>query len=489
MGKSLYLECYSGISGDMTVAALLDLGADQKVLEEVLKSLFVQGFEIKVSRVKKSGIDACDFDVILDKEIDGHDHDMEYLHGHVHGSAEPEASHTHGAAGHSHDEASHTHGAAGHSHDEASHTHGAAGHSHSHHHHRGMNEIRQIINGAKMTDTARKTALAIFEILAKAEAKAHNVPVEEVHFHEVGAVDSIVDILSVAVCLDNLGITEVIVPVLYEGTGTIRCQHGILPVPVPAVTNIVQQCGLDLKITQVQGELVTPTGAAIVAAVRTSNKLPEKFVIEKTGIGAGKRTYECPGILRAMLIHAEKGRVPEEENLKKKNESLSKKNAEAISLENAAGTTDSTDFADYIYKLETNIDDCSGEVLGFVMEKLFEAGARDVHYTPVYMKKNRPAWLLTVICREEDIPGMEALIFAETTSIGIRRIRMERTILPRKKIKVMIPFGEVEVKICGPQGAEKCYPEYESLAKICRKTGISYGEAYQMAMEAGKNLE
>ena len=457
MGKSLYLECYSGISGDMTVAALLDLGADQKVLEEVLKSLFVQGFEIKVSRVKKSGIDACDFDVILDNEIDGHDHDMEYLHGHVHGSAEPEASHTHGAAGH------------------------------SHHHHRGMNEIRQIIDGAKMTDTARKTALAIFEILAKAEAKAHNVPVEEVHFHEVGAVDSIVDILSVAVCLDNLGITEVIVPILYEGTGTIRCQHGILPVPVPAVTNIVQQCGLDLKITQVQGELVTPTGAAIVAAVRTSNKLPENFVIEKTGIGAGKRTYDCPGILRAMLIHAEKGRVPEEAN--QKNESLSKKNEEATSLENAAGTTDSTDFADYIYKLETNIDDCSGEVLGFVMEKLFEAGARDVHYTPVYMKKNRPAWLLTVICREEDIPGMEALIFAETTSIGIRRIRMERTILPRKKIKVMIPFGEVEVKICGPQGAEKCYPEYESLAKICRKTGISYGEAYQMAVEAGKNLE
>ena len=474
MGKSLYLECYSGISGDMTVAALLDLGADQKVLEEVLKSLFVQGFEIKVSRVKKSGIDACDFDVILDKEIDGHDHDMEYLYGHVHGSAEPEASHTHGAAGHSHDEASHTHGAAGHSHS---------------HHHCGMNEIRQIIDGAKMTDTARKTALAIFEILAKAEAKAHNVPVEEVHFHEVGAVDSIVDILSVAVCLDNLGITEVIVPVLYEGTGTIRCQHGILPIPVPAVTNIVQQCGLDLKITQVQGELVTPTGAAIVAAVRTSNKLPENFVIEKTGIGAGKRTYECPGILRAMLIHAEKGRVPEEENLKKKNESLSKKNAEAPSLKTAAGITDSIDSIDYIYKLETNIDDCSGEVLGFVMEKLFEAGARDVHYTPVYMKKNRPAWLLTVICREEDIPGMEALIFAETTSIGIRRIKMERTILPRKKIKVMIPFGEVEVKICGPQGAEKCYPEYESLAKICRKTGISYGEAYQMAVEAGKNLE
>ena len=437
MGKSLYLECYSGISGDMTVAALLDLGADQRVLEEVLGSLPVQGFEIKVSRVKKSGIDACDFDVILDKEIDGHDHDMEYLHGQGH---EDVTRHEH-EQGHE---------------DKPSHAHS---HGHSHelsHHHRGMREICQIIEASKMTDGARRTALAIFEILAEAEAKAHNVPIEEVHFHEVGAVDSIVDIVSAAVCLDNLGITEVIVPVLYEGTGTIRCQHGILPVPVPAVTNIVQQYGLELKITPVSGELVTPTGAAIVAAVRTSCKLPENFTIEKTGMGAGKRNYECPGILRAMLINTE---------------------------------VSDSDHSDHIYKLETNIDDCSGEILGFVMERLFEAGARDVHYTPVYMKKNRPAWLLTVICKEEDIQGMEALIFAETTSIGIRRVRMERTILPRKKIKVMIPFGEVEVKICGPEGAQKCYPEYESLAKICRKTGISYSEAYQMAVEAGKNLE
>ena len=439
MGKSLYLECYSGISGDMTVAALLDLGADQRVLEEVLGSLPVQGFEIKVSRVKKSGIDACDFDVILDKEIDGHDHDMEYLHGQGH---EDGTRHEHEHEQEHEDEPSHEH-SHGHSHEMS-------------HHHRGMKEIRQIIEASKMTDRARKTALAIFEILAEAEAKAHNVPVEEVHFHEVGAVDSIVDILSVAVCLDNLGITEVIVPVLYEGTGTIRCQHGILPVPVPAVTNIVQQYGLELKITPVSGELVTPTGAAIVAAVRTSCKLPENFTIEKTGMGAGKRNYECPGILRAMLINTE---------------------------------VSDSDHSDHIYKLETNIDDCSGEILGFVMERLFEAGARDVHYTPVYMKKNRPAWLLTVICKEEDIQGMEALIFAETTSIGIRRVRMERTILPRKKIKVMIPFGEVEVKICGPEGAQKCYPEYESLAKICRKTGISYSEAYQMAVEAGKNLE
>lgn len=239
MGKTLYLECYSGISGDMTVAALLDLGADQKVLEDVLESLPVQGFEIKVNRVMKSGIDACDFDVILNEEIDGHDHDMEYLHGHDH-------SHKHGAEEHNH-QYEHSHEAAeknvavhGHNHGDetAAHTH----EYHRHHKHRGMNEIRQILDDTKMTDSARGIALKIFQILAKAEAKAHNVPVEEVHFHEVGAVDSIVDILSVAVCLDNLGITEVIVPVLCEGMGTVRCQHGILPVPVPAVTHIVQQC-------------------------------------------------------------------------------------------------------------------------------------------------------------------------------------------------------------------------------------------------------
>ena len=379
MGKSLYLECYSGISGDMTVAALLDLGADQKVLEDVLESIPVQGFEIKVSRVTKSGIDACDFDVILDAEIDGHDHDMEYLHGHdhshTHGAEEYNHSHTHEAEEHNH---SHTHMAEEHNH-QYEHSHEAAaknvaahGHDHGdeiaahthephrHHKHRGMNEIRQILADTKMTDSARGIALKIFQILAKAEAKAHNVPVEEVHFHEVGAVDSIVDILSVAVCLDNLGITEVIVPVLCEGMGTVRCQHGILP--------------------------------AIVAAVRTSCKLPETFVIEKIGIGAGKRTYECPGILRAMLIHPEESHKPEKAvGIPAGNESAANETAEIFNREAAAkiqtGVTESTDYADYIYKLETNIDDCSGEVLGFVMEKLFEAGARDVHYTPVYMKK------------------------------------------------------------------------------------------------------
>lgn len=434
MGKTLYLECYSGISGDMTVAALLDLGADQTVLDNVLKSLSVSGFRTKISRVVKSGIDACDFDVVLDKGHENHDHDMEYLHGHHH-------EHTHSYVAES-------------------------AHGHHHHEHRGMKEITHIIEHGAMTENAKKIALKIFGILAEAESKAHNVPVDQVHFHEVGAVDSIVDIVSTAVCLDNLDITDVIVPVLCEGRGTVRCQHGILPIPVPAVANVVSANHLHLKMTEVEGELVTPTGAAIVAAVKTKDKLPETFEIQKIGIGAGKRQYECPGILRAMLISESteqaKGRNPKAENQETK---------------------------DTIIKMETNIDDCSGEVLGFVMERLMKAGARDVHYVPVFMKKSRPAWVLNVICKEEDMETLQNIIFEETTTIGIRYSRMKRTILPRETKTLPTPWGEVQVKVCTLNGKEQLYPEYESVAQLSREKEIPFAEIYRYIVLENKDKE
>lgn len=440
MKNKLYLECTSGISGDMAVAALLDLGASREKLKKVLKSLPVKGFDIKISRVVKSGIDACDFDVVLDEEHENHDHDMGYLHGHEHG-------------GYSYNEARH-----GHEHGEHSHEHGESHshHGHHHHEHRGLNEIMTIIDHADMADRARSYAKKIFTILAEAEAKAHNVPADQVHFHEVGAVDSIVDILSVAVCMDDLDVEEVIIPRLCEGSGTIRCQHGILPVPVPAVSNIVSAHHLKLHITPIQGELVTPTGAAIAAAFITSEKLPEDFTVEKIGIGAGKRQYECPGILRAMLIRE------------------AEKNTEIQKFSDTE--------SDIIIKLESNIDDCSGETLGYVMELLYEAGAREANYMPVFMKKNRPAWLLTVICKEDQVSRMERIIFKETTTIGIRRQKMERTVLKREKRTVVIPLGDVEVKVCIFDGQEYIYPEYESVKKICKKTGVSYREAYHMAV-------
>lgn len=418
MSKTLYLECYSGISGDMTVAALLDLGADREVLKESLKSLPVGGFRTEITRVKKSGLDACDFSVIL--EQDNHDHDMEYLHG-------SEKSYT------GHHEHSH----------EVNHEH-HHGHTHSHEH-RGMKEITEIIQKSEMTVRAKKMAMRVFDILAQAESKAHGVPVEEVHFHEVGAVDSIVDIAAIAICMDNLDISNVIVPVLYEGTGFIRCQHGQIPVPVPAVTHIAETHKLKLKITDIQGELVTPTGAAVVAAFRTSDRLPEDFTMLKTGIGAGKRQYRCPGILRAMLIRE---------------------------------TTD-LQIKDIIWKLETDMDDCGGEIMGHVMNLLMANGAREVHYTPIYTKKNRPAYTLTVICKESEREKLENLIFSETTTIGIRRVEMERTILQREIQKKDTPVGTAIVKACTlPDGNIRYYPEYENVAELAERNQLSFRETY-----------
>lgn len=452
MGKCLYLECNAGISGDMTAAALLDLGADETVLREVLDNIPAKGFDIDIRRVKKAGIDCCDFNVILDEEHENHDHDMEYLHGHEHDHEDEQHDHEHDHEdeqhGHEHDHEDTQHGHE-HDHENEQHDHEHdredEQHGHEHHHeHRSMPEIRRIIEDTQMTEGARRTALRIFEILAEAEAQAHNVSVDEVHFHEVGAIDSIVDIVAVAVCLDNLDITEVIVPKLCEGMGTVRCQHGILSIPVPATANILAKYDIPLEIMDVKGEFVTPTGAAIVAAVSTANKLPKNIKIKQIGMGAGKREYERASILRAMIIDYDR------------------------------------EDQDTIFKLESNIDDCTGEELGFVLDRLFAAGARDVHYIPVYMKKNRPAWQLTVICKKEDIDTLERIIFRDTTTIGIRRVEMERTTLKREQLTLQTAFGPAEVKVCTVDGEKRYYPEYDSVARICREQRASYNEVYQM---------
>ena len=452
---ALYLECYSGISGDMVTAALLDLGADEAVLRKTLASLPLDGFSINISRVKKAGLDACDFDVVLDAEHENHDHDTAYLYGGV-----EECGHTHDVHEHNHDEHDHHHDEDGHEHrhGHCCHDH-AAEHSHDHEHdhaHRGLAEVLDILNKADLTDRARATAVRIFTILGQAEAKAHGATLETVHFHEVGAVDSIVDITAAAVCLDNLGIEDVIVPVLYEGTGSIRCAHGVLPIPVPAVVNIAAAEHLNLHITTARGEYVTPTGAAIAAAIRTSETLPAAFTVEKIGLGAGKREQELPGFVRAMLIHPHSA---------------------------ADG-----DAQDTICKLETNIDDCTGEALGYVMERLMAAGARDVYYTPVYMKKNRPAYLLEVLCLPEDAAAMEQIIFSETTTIGIRRVKMERCVLKRRLRAVQTSLGSVQVKECevpakGDAVHIRCYPEYESVRQLCREQGCNYQDAYRTILK------
>ena len=464
--KTLYLECNTGISGDMTVAALLDLGADSEVLKKTLDSIHDEGFEVKISRVFKAGIDCCDFDVKLDEEHENHDHDMAYLYGD--GAEVHEHEHCchgeHGEHDHEHEHCCHgEHGEHDHQHEHCCHgehgehehehcCHGEhGGHHHHHHHHRTYADIKEILGGLDMTEGAYRLAVKIFDILAAAESKAHNVPINEVHFHEVGALDSIVDIVAAAVCFDNLGITDVIIPKMCEGTGTVRCAHGILPVPVPAVLNIATEAGLPLQIVDRKGELITPTGAAFAAAVMTSNKLPENFIPKKVGYGAGKRAYEIPSMLRAVIV-------------------------EPVEADNDKGT---------IIKLECNIDDCSGEQMGYALERLFDAGARDAHFVPVYMKKNRPGYELVVITDDEHVEKLEEIIFKETTTIGIRKQRMERTMLKRKEEMVDTEYGQIYVKISGNDKIRKVYPEYDSVKAAAERTGASFEGVYQAAKKAG----
>lgn len=462
--SDLYLECNYGISGDMAVAALLDAGADRTALEKALASIPVKGFKTEIKRVEKNGVSCLDFNVILDSEHENHDHDMNYLFGHE------SAEHNHGHGEHFHGHTHHHSEAEEHSHaaqHEIHHgeqvhgeqVHGEQVHGEQvhyelvhHHEHRNLNDVLKIIDKTEMTENARKLAHKIFEIIAQAESKAHSKPVEEVHFHEVGAVDSVVDVIALAVCFDSLHVEKVFVPFLCEGTGTVRCQHGILPVPVPAVANIMQEYYVPLKITGERGEFVTPTGAAFVAAVATEFSLPKNFVLKKIGMGAGKRDYGVPNIVRAMLVETEEKNNPENQ------------------LTSA--------FHDKIIKLETNIDDSTGEALGFVMDELFASGALDVHYLPCFMKKNRPAWLLVVLCRLEDAAKMEKIIFMHTTTIGIRMSQMERTCLARSECSVEV-FGEkAEVKVVDVYGEKRFYPEYERVSRIAQKTKKPFGEVY-----------
>lgn len=384
MNKILYLEGSSGISGDMTVSALLDLGASREKLEKELSKLPLDGYRLVIGRTVKNGIDACAFYVELDE-------------------SKPQPL-------------------------------------------RDFRQIRTLLLESELEEKVKELSLQIFFVLAKAEAKVHGTDLEHVHFHEVGAVDSIVDIVAAAVCYLDLGIPKVAVGTLREGTGTTWCQHGRIPVPVPATAELVRTHGLSMKITDVQGEMITPTGAAI-AAVLQNTLLPESFSIEKIGIGSGEKDFPHANILRAMIIR-------EEDVLR---ETLQ----------------------DQVMVLETNVDDCSGEILGYVQELLMMQGALDAIYRPVVMKKSRPAYQLQVICRKGDQEKLEQLIFRETTTIGIRSYPANRKILERKIEEIETLYGKMKVKICRVDGEERVYPEYEEVKRYCMESGVPMREVYK----------
>ncbi len=468
-----YFQCFSGISGDMTVAALLDLGADARVLKEGLESLHIDGYTIKIGTVTKCGVSACDFHVILEQNTIStmqyeHHHDHGHIHehhnhGHIH---EQEHHHNHEYIheqehhlnhGHTHEQEHLNHE---HIHEQEHHLHHGHiheqehHHNHKHHHshsfHRTLADILPIIDQSTITPSAKALAKKIFHIVAEAEAKAHHVPLEQVHFHEVGAIDSIVDIVGAAICLDNLGIQNAVFSPIYEGTGHVHCQHGSLPVPVPAVVNIAEKYHIPLHFTQTPSELVTPTGIAIAAALYDGTALPAQYSIKKTGIGAGKKDLPHANLLRIFL------------------------------LEDASQTEEA------LWALETNVDDATGECLGFVLEKLLSAGANDAFFTPIYGKKNRPAFVITVLCSTAKINEMEHILFMHTTTIGIRRYALKRTALPRETKTIATPYGNAIVKKVQHNQSIYYYPEYQSVKELAEQNHMDFQTVYHTILCSAK---
>ncbi len=448
-----YLECFSGISGDMFLGALVDAGVSPELLVRTVEALGVDA-RLEISRVDRSGISATKVDVIAagEKELPReefwaqqtrhsheHDHTHEHSHGHDHAH---EHTHSHD---HSHD----------HSHTDE-HTHDLA------HAHRGLTEIRQIIRSAAIAPSAQDRAVKIFEALGAAEAKIHNSDIEKIHFHEVGAIDAIVDIVCAAVGSESLGVDEWVCSPLNVGGGTVVCAHGSFPIPAPATLELLKNA--PVYSGEIQKELVTPTGAAIVSVLASRFASFPRIKPLKTGYGAGSRNFKnVPNVVRLTIgeaVQAESAVLP----------------ASAAALPGAS--------MEDITILEANVDDMSPQVFGYVMERAFAQGALDVFGTAVQMKKNRPGMLLTVLCRPSDAQQLTKLIFAETTSLGVRMRQEARATLSRRHVAVQTKWGDVRMKLANLNGSISNYaPEYEDCRRIAEQQHVPLKVVMQEAIK------
>ena len=456
--STLYLEPFSGLSGDMLNALLLDLGADRKHLEEALKTISLDGYHLHLDRIAKSSIWGTDFDVHMehgekDHGIAGdfdhhhheHDHDHhEHEHTHEHAHSHTHEEHTH-AHTHMH-EHSHDH------HHEHDHTHE---HTHSHHHHhgevRGLKEIETIILSSGTSDFVKEKSLEVFRDIAQAEANVHQMPVEEIHFHEVGATDSIIDIMSFFILWETLDIDAVYSTAVTEGSGTITVAHGVMPVPVPAVMQL--RLGTSIPFSQdfdIHTELVTPTGLALFKAIHPVFAQPSNLTATKVGYGFGKRDTGKFNALRGTLL-------------------------EKTTHSHQVVTSNN----DEIIQIDTTIDDQSGEELGYIMSLLLEEGALDVHYTSVYTKKNRPATHLTLLIQEGDLERFTAILFEQTSTIGFRYQNVQRKVMTRTFETQQTSLGAVKVKKNQYETVTKSTLEYEDCARIAKETGLSIQAVYQ----------
>ena len=461
--KILYLDIFSGIAGDMFIAALLDLGVDAKKLERELKKLKLDGYHLHISRQQKSSIAGVKFDVHLAHE-----------HGHAHTHDGHEHSHEHGHH-HEHHHHNHPHD---HSHE---HHHDHAHEEHDHESQRNFADIKKIISRSQLSAWVKQKSIAVFARIAEAEGKIHGLPPNEVHFHEVGAVDSIVDIVGAAIALELLGKPRVFASPVVEGTGWIQCAHGRFPVPAPATLAILGARGIGITQCNEPHELVTPTGAALLAEFVESFGAMENLVAEKIGFGLGTRENKTrPNVLRAVLGTGDKCRVTSDT-----------KRASAQSLSPATRHSSLLDWeTDRIAVLETNLDDCTGEILGAFVETALSAGALDVFHTPIQMKKNRPGVLLTVLCAEIDADKFSEMILRETTAFGVRKTIAERRKLRREFAEVKTAFGKVTVKI-GRLGGKvvQAAPEFESAKKLAAQKKVPVKLIYEAAVQAVKHLK
>ncbi len=437
-----YLDCFSGISGDMFLGALIDAGVPREIFEKAVEALGV-GANLEISRVNRSGITATKLDVIVDGDRNHPETSrtgMSDPHKHSHlGPHEQSQKHSHGSARREH------------------------GHSHDHQHGRGLVEIREIIGKARLSESAKKTAIAIFEILGAAEAKIHNVPIQKIHFHEVGAVDALVDITCAAVGAEAWGVDEIVCSPLNVGGGTVHCAHGTFPVPAPATVELLK--GAPVYSSGIEAELVTPTGAAIVSTLANRFGPFPEMKIEKAGYGAGTRDFSGhANVLRITIGEAQPG---------------SDKNVRATQA-----------LQETISVLEANLDDLNPQVFGYVMDRLLEAGALDVFGTPVQMKKNRPGTLLTVLAKPQDTNNLTQIIFAETTTLGVRRREEQRQALNRKWQTVGTKFGDVRMKVASMNGSVTSYaPEYEDCRRIAAEQRVPLKTVMQEAVWEYLRLE
>jgi pyridinium-3,5-bisthiocarboxylic acid mononucleotide nickel chelatase len=435
-----YLECFSGISGDMFLGALLDAGVPLEVFTNTVAALGVDA-RLQVSRVQRSGISAVKLDVIAagQKELPRE----EFLEA-------EQQSHSH----HEHDHAHHEHSHAGHAHEHGHQETPSHGHEHSHAH-RGLREIRQIISQAGgqagIGEAAKRQAIRIFEALGAAEAKIHNTDIESIHFHEVGAIDAIVDITCAAVGAEALGIDAIICSPLNVGGGMVKCAHGTFPIPAPATLELLRNA--PIYSGEIQKELVTPTGAAIVSVLASRFAQFPQMKPEKVAYGAGTRDFKnFPNVLRMTVG----------ETLEKKSSLIPE---EIITI------------------LEGNVDDMTPQLFGYVMDRALQQGALDVFATSVQMKKSRPGMLLTVLCHPEDAQALTRLIFEETTTLGVRSRDEKRAALARRHVTVHTKWGEVRIKLANLNGSISNYaPEYEDCRRIAEQQHVPLKAVMQEAV-------